>query len=282
MDLSVNGFIKTKMVNLFLYGLGSVLVFWRYIMGQIYKNKLLLSSNEKGWRQSSVHGTVYDRAYKKRYKNLWDSVWSRDKNTCFYCGFKSDRFQEIHHLDDDHNNNKIENLVTVCPLCHQNFHLDSVSNVNGGKIIWLPEMSQQDLNHLCRSMFIAMHLSDVNNEYAKENDNLAAEKLLSQNNMLFIKVSPMIEAALLSRATLVDKYIQGDASEPINIASAFIDMSREEYANRAEFTDNLKLLHFKTRFNVQSKYWASKQVDSNGVLNWMEKIPNDLILAEEE
>ena len=69
-----------------------------------FTNVLLLSSNRKAWKMSSTHGTEYDRDYKDSKSNpgknreVWDSVWKRDNFTCYYCNFRSTKYQEIHQL----------------------------------------------------------------------------------------------------------------------------------------------------------------------------------------
>lgn len=43
---------------------------------------------------------------------------------CDICGWDEDeRILEVHHLDEDRNNNKIENLRILCPICHKKLTL---------------------------------------------------------------------------------------------------------------------------------------------------------------
>ena len=43
---------------------------------------------------------------------------------CDICGWNEDeRISEVHHLDEDRNNNKIENLRILCPICHKKLTL---------------------------------------------------------------------------------------------------------------------------------------------------------------
>ena len=97
---------------------------------------LILSASKKSWKMSSTHGTEYDRLYKSskgagKRQDVINKVWERDRYKCHFCFFESKKHQEIHHLNDDHDDYSIDNLVTVCPLCHQSFHLDII---NGGKV----------------------------------------------------------------------------------------------------------------------------------------------------
>ena len=99
------------------------------------------------WTINFLHGTKFDND--ERMKNVREKILRRDRHTCQYCGWKSKDFQEIHHKDHNHENFDEDNLVTTCPLCHQVFHLPSISSLKGGKMIWLPELPQSLLNNLC-------------------------------------------------------------------------------------------------------------------------------------
>lgn len=86
---------------------------------------------------------------------LKKAVFDRDKHTCQCCRFKSEKYQEIHFLDNDRKNLAMDNMATVCIFCHQCFNLDLVTQMRSGVLIWLPEMSQADLHHLARAIYVA-------------------------------------------------------------------------------------------------------------------------------
>ena len=226
-----------------------------------FNRELPLSVSKKSWKMSSTHGTEYDKNFKNskgelsKIGQIWSSVWERDKFSCYYCGFKSKRFQEIHHLNDNHEDNSEDNLVTVCPLCHQNFHLDIASTTGGGKIIWLPEFSQQELNYLCRSVFIAIDESDE-----KEGQGVEVPG--------FAKISRMIENSFSERALVVEQQFQSGASDPAIFATALLNLKEEDYNNRFSLLKSFKLLHFKARFPIQTKYWRTKVFVDLPVNTW--------------
>jgi intracellular multiplication protein IcmJ len=225
-----------------------------------FQRELVLSANRKSWKMSSTHGTEFDKEFKDSKGNpgknnkVWTDVWKRDNYKCYYCGFISNRHQEIHHLDDDHTNNSSDNLVTVCPLCHQNFHLDTASTTNGGKIIWLPEFSQQELNYLSRAIFIAIE----ENENKGENDEM--------NN--FIRVARMLENFLSERALIVEQHIQNGASDPAIFANALINLKEEQYSRREIFLKPFKLLNLRSRFPIQTKYWKNNTFKDLPLETW--------------
>lgn len=222
---------------------------------------LILSASNKSWKMATTHGTEYDRVYKnskgspaKQYE-VFNAVWARDKNKCYYCNFESKKHQEIHHLNDEHEDYSMDNLVTVCPLCHQSFHLDTLSSINGGKIIWLPEFTQQELNYICRALFIAMTDMDEK-EDAK------------QEPIAFTKIARMIEDSLSNRSLIVEQHFQTGASEPAVFASALINMKPDDYERRFVFLKPFKVLPVRARFPIQVKYWKNNTFKDLPVETW--------------
>jgi intracellular multiplication protein IcmJ len=224
-----------------------------------FEKKLLLSANRLCWKMSSTHGTEFDKDYAKKHKEVWNNAWKRDNHKCYFCNFQSKKHQEIHHLNDDHNDNSMDNLVTVCPLCHQSFHLDSISNTNGGKIIWLPEFSQQELNYICRAVFIAIEEAEMAEE--EERDVIG-----------FAKIARMLENSLQERTSIIEQHFLNGASEPINFANALINMTESQYEKREQYISNFKLLHLKSRYPIQTKYWKNHTFTDLPVASWINLI----------
>lgn len=226
-----------------------------------FQHSLILSANKKSWKMSSTHGTEFAREYKDskgnsgKFKDVWDSVWQRDNYKCYFCNFESKRHQEIHHLNSDHEDNSLDNLVTICSLCHQNFHLDTVSTTNGGKIIWLPELNQQELNYLSRAIFIAADEAEDKSE-----------------TIPYLKISPTLENSLLERSLIVEQHFQSGASEPVNFANALINLTEEQYNNRGQFLKSFKLLNLRSRFPIQTRYWKNNTFKDLPVESWSKLI----------
>lgn len=228
-----------------------------------FERELVLSASRKSWKMSSAHGTESDAGYRKhsKTKEAWNKVWTRDKYRCYYCGFHSPKHQEIHHLNDDHDDHSLDNLVTICPLCHQSFHLDVVSNTAGGEIIWLPEFTQQELNYLCRAIFIAIEEAEIAESKEQETPGYA-------------KIARVFEQSLKERALIVNQHFQNGASDPAIFANALINMSEEDYNRRENLLKPFKLLHFKTRFPVQIKYWRTNTFKDIPVDTWARLVLN--------
>lgn len=67
---------------------------------------------------------------------------------CAYCKIKAPSGLEIHK---EGNEKKL-----ACPLCHACLHIDKAATEMAGKIIWLPEIEQAQLNIICSTIFISL------------------------------------------------------------------------------------------------------------------------------
>lgn len=222
--------------------------------------KLLLSAHRKSWQVSSLHGTQQDPD-KKTHK-IFQKVWDRDHNKCFYCGFQAKKWQEVHHLNEDHDDLSMDNLVTICPLCHQSFHLNLVHTTNGGTVIWLPEFTQQELNYLCRSLFVCM---DSKEEEMKD--------------VKFAKMAMSIYQALEGREQVVNQHFYTGTAVQTNernvgvFGQMLLNLPEDEYINRESFIENFKLLATPSRFPIQVKYWKQATYHDIPIKSW-EKLIN--------
>ena len=113
---------------------------------------ITLSAKPGAWRLFATRKA--DPAFLK----FSERVWQRDNYTCQFCSFQAKQYQEVVNVDQDYHNNKIDNLVTACCFCTQCFFLEAVgkNDYGGGAVIYLPEMTQIELNGLCHVLFCAM------------------------------------------------------------------------------------------------------------------------------
>lgn len=56
------------------------------------------------------------------WQRLRSKILRRDDFTCQYCGFKAEKYQIVHHIDGNPNNNNEDNLETVCGMCNVVHH----------------------------------------------------------------------------------------------------------------------------------------------------------------
>lgn len=212
---------------------------------------LLLGSERSAWLMPVNHGSEFDPNKKLIAKR--DSILKRDNYTCKYCNWRSERHQEIHHLNHNHKDYKDSNLETVCPLCHQIFHLSSASITEGAEIIWLPEISQEDLNRLCIAIFVA-------------------EK---SGNKKWEGPAKRLFNALNARSDFVNNSLADKASDPGIFAETLLNMDKEMYKNRYKFVKNLRLLPFSSRFIPQIEYWSAFSFKDLNLDDWLGIIPKD-------
>lgn len=84
-------------------------------------------------------------------------VFARDDFSCVYCGFKAKRFQEIRptNPDGEARPTRADDWVTCCHMCDQCLSLERAGIMGEGILIWLPEMTQAQLNHTVRALHVA-------------------------------------------------------------------------------------------------------------------------------
>lgn len=81
-------------------------------------------------------------------------VLERDNHTCRCCGFRAEKYQEIHHVNGDESDFSEDNLITTCIFCKSCFNLKLSDSRKSGVLIWLPEIGQAALNHIVRAIYV--------------------------------------------------------------------------------------------------------------------------------
>ncbi len=87
------------------------------------------------------------------------SVQERDEHSCALCSFQAKKYQEI-ALKPDVPISKAINMdsddwQTICQFCLQTRDITIASDMESGVMLWLPEISQNDLNNLARAIYVA-------------------------------------------------------------------------------------------------------------------------------
>ncbi|MBV6632830.1 MAG: type IVB secretion system protein IcmJDotN [Alphaproteobacteria bacterium] len=175
--------------------------------------RLVLGAKRATWRGEDEANAQAD----ERFRAVKPKVFKRDQFKCKFCGFQSRKWQEVHHLDGDHSNHDPRNLATICSFCHMSFHIGRAGLAGEGELIWLPELSQTELNHLSRGCFVAMRTKGTTNE--------AGESIFS---------------GLRIRAEEARRRL--GTSDPADLGEALLAISEEAYEKRAEVLDGVRLL----------------------------------------
>lgn len=168
------------------------------------------------------------------------AIMRRDNWTCQCCGLQSGEspewplgHMEVHHHDGDHDNDAPENLATTCPLCHEALHV-GVSGVSAGRVtpIWLPAMTQVDLNRLVAGLFMRIARPG--------DDGIDADQLYDHLAGLSDTLSRQLDYACLSMEGL---------------ATALSVLPAEDEKRR--FLIGIRLLPVLDVFNEAAVYWST-------------------------
>jgi len=65
------------------------------------------------------------------WKVLRQKVMEREDFTCQYCGYRAEKYQIAHHMDEDPENNSEENLSVICQMCNVIMHAGQGCAVQG-------------------------------------------------------------------------------------------------------------------------------------------------------
>jgi len=84
-------------------------------------------------------------------KTLW-----RDAFACRCCGFTSKKYQRVIPFGSQAGQEDgADSLITVCTFCEMCFALERAGHTTSGILVWLPELSQAELNHVMRAIYVA-------------------------------------------------------------------------------------------------------------------------------
>ena len=124
---------------------------------------LELNVSLSGWRLYNM------RLQDPRFKPIFEKVEARQLEQCIYCGFCADSHMSVVNLNQNYRDNKLENMALSCPFCAQCGFLESigVSGFGGAVLIYLPQVSQSELNLLCHALFSQMILGGQHADAAK-------------------------------------------------------------------------------------------------------------------
>lgn len=168
------------------------------------------------------------------FLSLQSKVWVRDNYTCRFCGFAAKEYQEVVNINGNYRDNKLDNLATACVFCA---HTQLLGIRNNSKIIYLPMMSQLDLNHFSRVLFCCAYFGE---EYAE------TAKTLIQ--------------ALKLRAQPVDNVFGEECSDSVLFAQTFIDAidPKQKDSISKSILPQLRWFPNRTDYEEVVSYWATQ------------------------
>lgn len=198
-----------------------------------YHTHLKLSASFNSWRLYSA------RKADERFKAYEHKVFERDNYTCQYCGFQAKIHQEVVNLDYNFKHNQLSNLVTACCFCAQCFFIESigVGGYGGGNLIYLPEISQAELNSFCHVLFCAI-----------------------ANDTGYKGSAQTLYRSFRQRTQLVEEKFGEGTSDPAIFGQLIIDSGISQDVTDKLLT-NIRLLPSRARFRVQIEQWAATALE---------------------
>ena len=196
--------------------------------------ELKLVASPGAWRLYS------GRKADPKFKAFETKVFQRDRYTCQLCGFQAMLYQDIVNLDGDYSNNRMNNLVTACCFCAQCFFIESVGvgGYGGGTLVYLPEVSQSEVNSLCHVLFCA-----ITNDTGYKNS------------------AQTIYRSFKFRSQIVeDKFGEG-TSDPSIFGHLLIDSGPITDETSAKIFMNIRLLPSRAKFRKQIEQWAASALE---------------------
>jgi intracellular multiplication protein IcmJ len=199
--------------------------------------ELRLAVNLVGWR------TFVRRKRDPAFLPVSQRVFERDAYTCQYCGFQARSYQEVVNIDGRYTNNQFNNLITACCFCSQCLFLQTVGldEMGGGQLVYLPEMSQADLNSFCHVLFCAIG-----------------------NNTSYQDSAQAIYRSFKFRSQLIENKLGSGTSHPAVMGQVLIEHQGRSPERKMNILKDLRLLPSYTKFNVQLEAWAAAALEELG------------------
>lgn len=196
--------------------------------------QLQLAVNLIGWRHFAK------RKQDKAFLPVAKRVFERDQYICQYCGFQAKEYLDVVNLDGNYLNNKFSNMITACCFCSQCLFLQAVGldEMGGGQLIYMPEMSQMDLNSFCHVLFCAMGNSTGYQDSAQS-----------------------IYRSFKFRSQVVENKFGSGTSNPSVFGQMIIEYQDQFPDQGKEVLKDLRLLPSNTKFRVQLEAWAAAALE---------------------
>lgn len=202
--------------------------------GQQERHQLKLMATAGAWRIYSA------RQADPRFKTFEQQVFQRDGYVCQFCGFQAQLYQDVVNLDGNFTNNRMSNLVTACCFCSQCFFIESVGvgGYGGGTLIYLPELTQAELNSLCHVLFCAI-----------------------TNDTGYKSSSQTIYLSFKTRSQLVEEKFGEGTSDPAILGHLLIDSGPLKSEQFDKIFKGVRLLPSRAKFRKQIEGWAASALE---------------------
>lgn len=195
---------------------------------------LKLSINPENWH------LYLRRKADKAFRPIRDKIFARDQYTCQFCGFQAREYQDVVNLDQNYRDNRLGNMVTACCFCSQCCFLEAVGQegFGGGKLVYLPEMTQVELNSFCHVIFCAM-----------------------TNGTSYRDTAQTIYRSLKFRAQPIEDKFGIGASNPNIFGQMLLEYEGKEQGLTDKILKDIRLLPSYAKFKKQLERWAASAAE---------------------
>ncbi|MEZ8241005.1 MULTISPECIES: hypothetical protein [Vibrio] len=176
------------------------------------------------------------------FLSLAKKVLARDNKKCFLCDFSASKMQQVVtkngcYKDSDFT---LDNMVTVCPFCFLGQRLGHAALFdNKITFVYLPEISQPDLNNLQRLMHYYQSHPDIPMIHKKETD-------MTEQEQGLIDFSTHVEAflgELEQRVSMVtNAYRHANLHDQKTLVTMLFEMPEDAYEKRMKFFEPIRYL----------------------------------------
>ncbi|MCD6039392.1 MAG: hypothetical protein K0S27_792 [Gammaproteobacteria bacterium] len=196
--------------------------------------ELQLAVNLTGWR------IFIRRREDKAFLPVAEKILLRDSYTCQYCGFQAKEYQEIVNADGNYTNNKFSNLITSCCFCSQCLFIESIAldEMGGGQLVYLPEMTQAEINSFCHVLFCAMG-----------------------NGTGYQDSAQSIYRSFKFRSQPIESKYGAGTSNPAVLGQLILEYQAKNSDSSRAILKDLRLLPSYTKFKIQLEAWAAAALE---------------------
>lgn len=168
----------------------------------------------------------------------------KDNNfTCAACGFRSEKYTEVHHLDGNHTNQDKSNLIPMCRMCHLSQHIGFVGAHNGATL-FLSSHPQPVINNIVRSLWVA--------KYGKH-------QALKQQAIA------MLETLSGFKEQVERRY---GYSSCLQLANELASQDQKTYDSRDRFLSHIRIIYNESLFSDQIRYWVTEAYSPYKTEEW--------------
>jgi intracellular multiplication protein IcmJ len=239
---------------------------------------LVLSSKRSVWRMND-HADEADKEFQKIRRAVLDAY----QNTCVYCSHQSEKFQEAHHRDDDHKNNKQSNIACACPLCHQVFHPGLAGMKEGGDLVYVPELDQATLNQLALTIWMVnkVDVAKLVGDAAVTMTRLVSKAkalmglLDNRRGTVVLRLKEALKDPAYKFPQELLQKIKISHITPTLLSNVLMSLDEADYEKRDQLLGGIRLLPKAARFSKRIDHWSAEQAKVTPVDSWYKFIPED-------